>query len=179
MARQRPRIAKRAEADAASLGRDSDHSRIHTGPRSIRPPGGGVGIGGSEAATDLRQFVDERLAADSHQSVRRSAGIHGRYVVTASSVCAKAISRKPPACWASPVAAYVAKCAALKVSIDTCVQIEGEPLEVLMRLAPTRRESVFAGKADSFSRRGRSMPDNAALFPAVGQVLPPTAGSAP
>ena len=77
LARQRPRAAKRAEANAAALGRPRDHSRLHPRPSSLAANR----AGGSRRRRRSRHrpAALRRRAARSRldRSVRRSARVHG------------------------------------------------------------------------------------------------------
>ncbi len=86
--------------------------------------------GASSSPTDLQQFVDERLEADSTDLYAESLEFMERYLVTrVLSVC-QGNQSKAARMLGITRGCLRSKVRALKVSIDTLVQIEGETVEV-------------------------------------------------
>jgi two-component system nitrogen regulation response regulator GlnG len=85
----------------------------------------------SEASgTDLRQFVDERLAAGSKDLYAEALEFMERYVVTRVLRVCEGNQSKAARMLGITRGCLRSKVRALKVSIDTLVQVEGEPCEV-------------------------------------------------
>src|SRR3954465_9075383 len=101
-------------------------------PDRVRFPqaAGGTGGGGSEDGTDLRHFVDERLEADSTDLYAEALEFMERYVVTRVLRVCDGNQSKAARMLGITRGCLRSKGRALKVSIDTLVQVEGEPLEV-------------------------------------------------
>ncbi len=99
-------------------------------PDRVRFPGTvGTGSGGDDA-TDLRHFVDERLEADSTDLYAEALEFMERYVVTRVLRVCDGNQSKAARMLGITRGCLRSKVRALKVSIDTLVQVEGEPLEV-------------------------------------------------
>jgi two-component system nitrogen regulation response regulator GlnG len=100
-------------------------------PDRIRfPESAGGGPGGGDEATDLRHFVDERLEADSTDLYAEALEFMERYVVTRVLRVCDGNQSKAARMLGITRGCLRSKVRALKVSIDTLVQVEGEPLEV-------------------------------------------------
>ena len=130
VAGQRPRTAERAEANAASLGRKCDHPRFHSRPRPLSAIDRRRRAAAAKTATDLRHFVDERLEADSTDLYAEALEFMERYVVTRVLRDCDGNQSKAARMLGITRGCLRSKVRALKVSIDTLVQVEGEPLEV-------------------------------------------------
>jgi DNA-binding NtrC family response regulator len=99
-------------------------------PERIRfPEASGSGAGG-EDGTDLRHFVDERLEAGSTDLYAESLEFMERYVVTRVLRVCDGNQSKAARMLGITRGCLRSKVRALKVSIDTLVQVEGEPCEV-------------------------------------------------
>jgi len=90
----------------------------------------GVSANGSDDGTDLRHFVDERLEADSTDLYAEALEFMERYVVTRVLRVCDGNQSKAARMLGITRGCLRSKVRALKVSIDTLVQVEGEPLEV-------------------------------------------------
>jgi two-component system nitrogen regulation response regulator GlnG len=90
---------------------------------------GGSGVGDS-AGTDLRHFVDERLENGSCNLYAEALEFMERYVVTRVLRVCEGNQSKAARMLGITRGCLRSKVRALKVSIDTLVQVEGEPLEV-------------------------------------------------
>src|SRR5262245_38314407 len=100
-------------------------------PDRIRfPESAGGGSGGGDEGTDLRHFVDERLEADSTDLYAEALEFMERYVVTRVLRVCDGNQSKAARMLGITRGCLRSKVRALKVSIDTLVQVEGEPLEV-------------------------------------------------
>jgi two-component system nitrogen regulation response regulator GlnG len=82
------------------------------------------------SGTDLRQFVDERLAAGSKDLYAEALEFMERYVVTRVLRVCEGNQSKAARMLGITRGCLRSKVRALKVSIDTLVQVEGEPCEV-------------------------------------------------
>jgi DNA-binding NtrC family response regulator len=82
------------------------------------------------SGTDLRQFVDERLAAGSKDLYAEALEFMERYVVTRVLRVCEGNQSKAARMLGITRGCLRSKVRALKVSIDTLVQVEGEPGEV-------------------------------------------------
>jgi two-component system nitrogen regulation response regulator GlnG len=80
--------------------------------------------------TDLRQFVDERLAAGSKDLYAEALEFMERYVVTRVLRVCEGNQSKAARMLGITRGCLRSKVRSLKVSIDTLVQVEGEPCEV-------------------------------------------------
>ena len=85
---------------------------------------------GDSTGTDLRQFVDERLEHGSINLYAESLEFMERYVVTRVLRVCEGNQSKAARMLGITRGCLRSKVRALKVSIDTLVQVEGEPLEV-------------------------------------------------
>jgi two-component system nitrogen regulation response regulator GlnG len=100
-------------------------------PERIRfPEADGSGAGGDAGGTDLRHFVDERLEAGSTDLYAEALEYMERYVVTRVLRVCDGNQSKAARMLGITRGCLRSKVRALKVSIDTLVQVEGEPLEV-------------------------------------------------
>jgi DNA-binding NtrC family response regulator len=100
-------------------------------PDRIRfPEAAGAAEGGGDAGTDLRHFVDERLEAGSTDLYAEALEFMERYVVTRVLRVCDGNQSKAARMLGITRGCLRSKVRALKVSIDTLVQVEGEPLEV-------------------------------------------------
>jgi len=100
-------------------------------PDRVRFPqtiGGGAASG--DEGTDLRHFVDDRLEADSTDLYAEALEFMERYVVTRVLRVCDGNQSKAARMLGITRGCLRSKVRALKVSIDTLVQVEGEPLEV-------------------------------------------------
>jgi two-component system nitrogen regulation response regulator GlnG len=86
--------------------------------------------GGDSAATDLRHFVDERLENGSTDLYAEALEFMERYVVTRVLRVCDGNQSKAARMLGITRGCLRSKVRALKVSIDTLVQVEGEPCEV-------------------------------------------------
>jgi two-component system nitrogen regulation response regulator GlnG len=99
-------------------------------PDRVRTPQESASDLADGGATDLRHFIDERLAADSTDLYAESLEFMERYLVTrVLRVCDGNQSRAARMLGITR-GCLRSKVRALKVSIDTRVQVEGEPIEV-------------------------------------------------
>lgn len=99
-------------------------------PDRVRNPNSVGNDVGDGAATDLRYFIDDRLAADSTDLYAEALEFMERYLVTrVLSVC-DGNQSKAARMLGITRGCLRSKVRALKVSIDTRVQVEGEPVEV-------------------------------------------------
>jgi DNA-binding protein Fis len=88
------------------------------------------GTAATSSATDLQKFIDERLSSDSTDLYAESLEFMERYVVTrVLSVC-QGNQSKAARMLGITRGCLRSKVRALKVSIDTLVQIEEESVEV-------------------------------------------------
>jgi two-component system nitrogen regulation response regulator GlnG len=85
---------------------------------------------GDSGGTDLRQFVDERLEHGSINLYAESLEFMERYVVTRVLRVCEGNQSKAARMLGITRGCLRSKVRSLKVSIDTLVQVEGEPLEV-------------------------------------------------
>lgn len=100
-------------------------------PDRVRSPQSDASGGDSDnAGTDLKQFVDERLTADSTDLYAEALEFMERYVVTRVLRVCDGNQSKASRMLGITRGCLRSKVRALKVSIDTHVQVEGEPLEV-------------------------------------------------
>jgi two-component system nitrogen regulation response regulator GlnG len=101
-------------------------------PERIRVPADGSPdrLAGFSPGTDLRQFVDERLEAGSCDLYAESLEFLDRYVVTRVLRVCDGNQSKAARMLGITRGCLRSKVRALKVSIDTLVQVEGEPCDV-------------------------------------------------
>jgi two-component system nitrogen regulation response regulator GlnG len=101
-------------------------------PERIRSPEATAsdGIAGEAGGTDLRQFVDERLEAESTNLYAEALEFMERYVVTRVLRVCDGNQSKAARMLGITRGCLRSKVRALKVSIDTRVQVEGEACEV-------------------------------------------------
>jgi DNA-binding NtrC family response regulator len=100
-------------------------------PERIRSPQSDAGgESGDAAGTDLKQFVDERLAVDSNDLYAEALEFMERYVVTRVLRVCEGNQSKASRMLGITRGCLRSKVRALKVSIDTHVQVEGETVEV-------------------------------------------------
>jgi two-component system nitrogen regulation response regulator GlnG len=101
-------------------------------PDRIRSPEAAAsdGIAGETGGTDLRQFVDDRLEAESNNLYAEALEFMERYVVTRVLRVCEGNQSKAARMLGITRGCLRSKVRALKVSIDTRVQVEGEPCEV-------------------------------------------------
>ncbi len=99
-------------------------------PDRIRFPEADGAGGGDGAATDLRQFVDDRLEGGSTDLYAEALEFMERYVVTRVLRVCDGNQSKAARMLGITRGCLRSKVRALKVSIDTLVQVEGEPCEV-------------------------------------------------
>ena len=130
LAGQCSRTAKCAEANAAAVGRAGNHSRFP----SRRGPAHSDRNRRTEAddaqGTDLRQFVDDRLDGGTKNLYADALEFMERYVVTRVLRVCDGNQSKAARILGITRGCLRSKVRALKISIDTRVQIEGEPVEV-------------------------------------------------
>ena len=88
------------------------------------------GVAGDSTATDLRHFVDERLENGSTDLYAEALEFMERYVVTRVLRVCDGNQSKAARMLGITRGCLRSKVRALKVSIDTLVQVEGEPCEV-------------------------------------------------
>jgi two-component system nitrogen regulation response regulator GlnG len=88
------------------------------------------GAPGDVAGTDLRAFVDERLEHGSTNLYAESLEFMERYVVTRVLRVCEGNQSKAARMLGITRGCLRSKVRSLKVSIDTLVQVEGEPVEV-------------------------------------------------
>jgi two-component system nitrogen regulation response regulator GlnG len=96
----------------------------------LAPEAGGAGGAGSDGATDMRRFVDERLEAGSTDLYAEALDFMERYLVTRVLRVCEGNQSKAARMLGITRGCLRSKVRALKVSIDTLVQVEGEPCEV-------------------------------------------------
>ena len=101
-------------------------------PDRVRSPGAASSAAeaGDASGTDLKQFVDERLAGDSTDLYAESLEFLERYVVTRVLRVCEGNQSKAARMLGITRGCLRSKVRALKVSIDTTVQVEGDPVEV-------------------------------------------------
>lgn len=100
-------------------------------PERIRTPNAvAAGEAGESTGTDLKQFVDERLEGDSTDLYSEALEFMERYVVTRVLRVCEGNQSKAARMLGITRGCLRSKVRALKVSIDTRVQVEGEPCEV-------------------------------------------------
>ncbi len=101
-------------------------------PDRIRVPGEEIADSpaSESSGTDLRQFVDDRLAAGSKDLYAEALEFMERYVVTRVLRVCEGNQSKAARMLGITRGCLRSKVRALKVSIDTLVQVEGEPCEV-------------------------------------------------
>ncbi len=99
-------------------------------PDRVRSPGAGATDSGDAGGTDLKQFVDERLADDSTDLYAEALEFMERYVVTRILRLCEGNQSKAARMLGITRGCLRSKVRALKVSIDTHVKVEGEPVEV-------------------------------------------------
>jgi two-component system nitrogen regulation response regulator GlnG len=99
-------------------------------PDRVRSPGIAAGDSGDGGATDLKQFVDERLASDSTDMYAEALEFMERYLVTRVLRVCEGNQSKAARMLGITRGCLRSKVRALRVSIDTRVQVEGEPIEV-------------------------------------------------
>ncbi|MFO0788251.1 MAG: sigma-54 dependent transcriptional regulator [Pirellulales bacterium] len=100
-------------------------------PDRVRTPGSSsASDGGDLPGTDLRQFVDERLEHESTDLYAEALEFMERYVVTRVLRVCEGNQSKAARMLGITRGCLRSKVRALKVSIDTRVQVEGEPVEV-------------------------------------------------
>jgi two-component system nitrogen regulation response regulator GlnG len=101
-------------------------------PERVRLPVAAAsdGAAGQIGGTDLRQFVDDRLEADSTDLYAEALEFMERYVVTRVLRVCDGNQSKAARMLGITRGCLRSKVRALKVSIDTHVQVEGEPCEV-------------------------------------------------
>ncbi|HEX3599865.1 MAG TPA: sigma-54 dependent transcriptional regulator [Lacipirellulaceae bacterium] len=100
-------------------------------PDRVRTPGiTSGGDNGDTAGTDLKHFVDERLEQDSTDLYAEALEFMERYVVTRVLRVCEGNQSKAARMLGITRGCLRSKVRALKVSIDTRVQVEGEPVEV-------------------------------------------------
>jgi two-component system nitrogen regulation response regulator GlnG len=101
-------------------------------PERVRFPEAAAASATSEepAGTDLRHFVDERLDAGSNDLYAEALEFMERYVVTRVLRVCEGNQSKAARMLGITRGCLRSKVRALKVSIDTLVQVEGEPCEV-------------------------------------------------
>jgi DNA-binding NtrC family response regulator len=100
-------------------------------PERIRSPEANAsGDSGDAAGTDLKHFVDERLDGDSNDLYSEALEFMERYVVTRVLRVCEGNQSKAARMLGITRGCLRSKVRALKVLIDTRVQVEGEPVEV-------------------------------------------------
>jgi two-component system nitrogen regulation response regulator GlnG len=100
-------------------------------PERIRSPEAhAAGEAGEGAGTDLKHFIDERLASDSTDLYAEALEFMERYVVTRVLRVCDGNQSKAARMLGITRGCLRSKVRALKVSIDTRVQVEGDPVEV-------------------------------------------------
>jgi two-component system nitrogen regulation response regulator GlnG len=98
-------------------------------PDRVRSPEAAHGDG-EGGVTDLKHFVDERLAAESNDLYAEALEFMERYLVTRVLRVCDGNQSKAARMLGITRGCLRSKVRALKVSIDTHVQVEGEPVEV-------------------------------------------------
>jgi len=99
-------------------------------PDRIRTPSPAPGADGDLAGTDMKHFVDERLEHESTDLYAEALEFMERYVVTRVLRVCDGNQSKAARMLGITRGCLRIKVRALKVSIDTRVQVEGEPVEV-------------------------------------------------
>lgn len=99
-------------------------------PDRVRSPNAAGSDSGDGTATDLKSFVDERLASDSTDLYAEALEFMERYLVTRVLRVCDGNQSKAARMLGITRGCLRSKVRALKVSIDTRVQVEGEPVEV-------------------------------------------------
>ncbi len=99
-------------------------------PERIRTPDAGTSGEGDTNGTDLKHFVDERLENGSTDLYAEALEFMERYVVTRVLRVCEGNQSKAARMLGITRGCLRSKVRALKVSIDTRVQVEGEPVEV-------------------------------------------------
>ncbi len=99
-------------------------------PDRVRTPSPTRGADGDATGTDLKQFVDERLEHESTDLYAEALEFMERYVVTRVLRVCEGNQSKAARMLGITRGCLRSKVRALKVSIDTRVQVEGEPIEV-------------------------------------------------
>jgi len=99
-------------------------------PDRIRTPSPAPGADGDLAGTDMKHFVDERLEHESTDLYAEALEFMERYVVTRVLRVCDGNQSKAARMLGITRGCLRSKVRALKVSIDTRVQVEGEPVEV-------------------------------------------------
>jgi two-component system nitrogen regulation response regulator GlnG len=100
-------------------------------PDRVRSPeAAALADGGEGAATDLKRFVDERLESDTNDLYAEALEFMERYVVTRVLRVCEGNQSKAARMLGITRGCLRSKVRALKVSIDTHVNVEGDPLEV-------------------------------------------------
>jgi len=99
-------------------------------PDRVRTPNPTPGTDSDTAGTDLKHFVDERLEQDSTDLYAEALEFMERYVVTRVLRVCDGNQSKAARMLGITRGCLRSKVRALRVSIDTRVQVEGEPVEV-------------------------------------------------
>jgi two-component system nitrogen regulation response regulator GlnG len=100
-------------------------------PDRVRiPEASAAGDSGEGTATDLKRFVDERLESDTNDLYAEALEFMERYVVTRVLRVCEGNQSKAARMLGITRGCLRSKVRALKVSIDTHVNVEGDPLEV-------------------------------------------------
>src|SRR5215211_1414812 len=99
-------------------------------PDRVRSPQGVAAHDSEGTATDLKRFVDERLESETNDLYAEALEFMERYVVTRVLRVCEGNQSKAARMLGITRGCLRSKVRALKVSIDTLVQVEGEPLEV-------------------------------------------------
>jgi two-component system nitrogen regulation response regulator GlnG len=100
-------------------------------PDRVRSPdAAALAEAGEGAATDLKRFVDERLESDTNDLYAEALEFMERYVVTRVLRVCEGNQSKAARMLGITRGCLRSKVRALKVSIDTHVNVEGDPLEV-------------------------------------------------
>jgi transcriptional regulator with GAF, ATPase, and Fis domain len=99
-------------------------------PDRVRTPNPTAAAEGDAAGTDLKHFVDERLEQESTDLYAEALEFMERYVVTRVLRVCEGNQSKAARMLGITRGCLRSKVRALRVSIDTRVQVEGEPLEV-------------------------------------------------
>ncbi len=99
-------------------------------PDRVRTPNPTAAANGDAPGTDLKHFVDERLEQESTDLYAEALEFMERYVVTRVLRVCEGNQSKAARMLGITRGCLRSKVRALRVSIDTRVQVEGEPLEV-------------------------------------------------
>jgi DNA-binding NtrC family response regulator len=99
-------------------------------PDRVRSPQGGAAHDSEGTATDLKRFVDERLESETNDLYAEALEFMERYVVTRVLRVCEGNQSKAARMLGITRGCLRSKVRALKVSIDTHVNVEGDPLEV-------------------------------------------------